>query len=184
MEKFTIDYENIDVAEIMEKIRRRIEEKKKKGIYSEEELLRLAQAKVASFFVQSSELKSDLVRELQRLNPQWNVSLSVDKLYISRPTTLGRIVSWVRRRLRLVAKLMFHINPLIQEINKQARINLVFAELIHNLIFELTKLRLDHEDLSHRLNALTRRVDFLETRERTLEELTLKEKKEKGEDGK
>jgi phage shock protein A len=171
MGEFIIDYENIDVTRIMEEIKRRIEEKKKKMVYTDEELSRLARAKVASL-IHSSDLKSDLAQELQRLSPDWKIFLSLDKLHASRPNLLGRMITLFRKMMHPIVKLFFNVDVLIHELNKQ---DLKLAHLVHNLILELTRLRLKHEELRHRVDALYRRIDFVEKRERTLEEITLNE---------
>ncbi|MFW6198256.1 MAG: hypothetical protein ACOC5E_00385 [Acidobacteriota bacterium] len=50
--------------------------------------------------------------------------------------------------------------------------------LFHNLVYELTSARLDLEQMQDRLNELTRRVEAMQARERTLESLVLSEEDE------
>jgi hypothetical protein len=171
METFTIKDDKINVEEIMEKIRQSIQ-KKKKTHYTDEDIQEIAKKKLATF-LHTSEVKSNFTEELHRLKENWNVSISLESIYKSHPNLKGSIIYWIRKRLRPIARLFFNIDVLFPEFHKQSKINLSYAHLLHNLIFELTKLKLEHEELRKINENLIRQLQMEEKRERTLEKVVL-----------
>ncbi len=171
METFTIKDDKINVEEIMEKIRQSIQ-KKKKTHYTDDDIEEIAKKKLATF-LHTSEVKSAFTEELHRLKENWNVSISLESIYKSHPSLKGSIIYWLRKRLRPVTRLLFNLDVFFPEFHKQSKINLSFAHLLHNLIFELTKLKLEHEELRKINENLIRRLQMEEKRERTLEKIVL-----------
>lgn len=176
MNTFTIKDDKINVVEIMDKIRQNIE-KKKKTHYTEDDLEDIAKKKLATF-LHTSEVKSNLTEELHRLKEGWNISVSLESIYKSHANIKGNIIYWIRKRLRPTSKLLFNLDVLFPEFHKQSKVNLSFAHLLHNLIFELTKLKLEHEELRKMHETLLRRLEIQERRERTLEKMVLPEAEE------
>lgn len=171
MEPFVIKDDKVNVAEIMEHIRQQIE-KKKRVLYSEKELEELAKTKLSSY-IHSSEVKSSFAEELQALKADWNISISLESLYKSHPNLYGRMIYRARKLLRPIVKFFMNIDALIAELHKQAKLNLNFAHLFHNLILEFTKLRLEHDDLKSHLDDLQRRLELQTKRERILEKMVV-----------
>ncbi|TKJ36124.1 hypothetical protein CEE39_00320 [bacterium (candidate division B38) B3_B38] len=171
MEPFVIKDDKVNVAEIMEHIRQQIE-KKKRVLYTEEELEELAKTKLSSY-IHSSEVKSSFAEELQALKADWNISISLESLYKSHPSLYGRMIYRIRKLLRPVTRFFMNIDVLFPEFHKQTKLNLNFAHLLHNLILELTKLRLDHDELKSRLEGLNQRLEHQTKRERTLEKMVV-----------
>jgi len=171
MEPFVIKDDKVNVAEIMEHIRQQIE-KKKRVLYTEEELEELAKTKLSSY-IHSSEVRSSFAEELQALKADWNISISLESLYKSHPNLYGRIIYRIRKLLRPLVKFFMNIDVLFPEFHKQSKLNLNFAHLLHNLILELTKLRLEHDELKSRLDELNRRLELQNKRERTLEKMVV-----------
>ena len=176
METFTIKDDKINVEEIMEKIRQSIQ-KKKKTHYTDDDIEEIAKKKLATF-LHTSEVKSAFTEELHRLKENWNVSISLESIYKSHPSRKGSIIYWLRKRLRPVTRLFFNLDVFFPEFHKQSKVNLSFAHLLHNLIFELTKLKLEHEELRKINENLIRRLQMEEKRERTLEKIVLEKAEE------
>jgi len=171
MEPFVIKDDKINVAEIMKHIRKQIE-KKKRVLYTEEELKELAKSKLSSY-IHSSEVKSSFAEELQALKADWNVSISLESLYKSHPNLYGRVIYRIRKFLRPVARFFMNIDVLFPEFHKQSKLNLNLAHLLYNLILELTKLRLEHDELKSRLETLNHRLELQTKRERALEKMVV-----------
>ena len=171
MEPFVIKDDKVNVAEIMEHIRQQIE-KKKRVLYTEEELEDLAKAKLRSY-IHSSEVRSSFAEELHALNAEWNISISLESLYKSHPNLYGRLIYRIRKLLRPVTRFFMNIDVLFPEFHKQSKLNLNYAHLLHNLILELTKLRLEHDELKSRLDNLNERLQMQTQRERTLEKMVV-----------
>ena len=171
MEPFEIKDDKVNVAEIMEHIRQQIE-KKKRVLYTEEELEELAKTKLSSY-VHSSEVRSAFAEELQALKADWNISISLESLYKSHPSLYGRVIYRIRKLLRPLVKFFMNIDVLFPELHKQSKLNLNFTHLLHNLILELTKLRLEHDELKSRLEDLKQRLELQTKRERTLEKMVV-----------
>ena len=176
METFTIKDDKINVEEIMHKIRQSIE-KKRKMLYTEDDLQDIAKKKLSTF-LHTSEVKSKFAEELHRLKEGWNISVSLESLYKSHPNIKGAIIYWIRMRLRPLVKMFFNIDILFPELHKQSKINLSFAHLLHNLIFELTKLKVEHEELRKMHENLLRRLEMEGRRERALEKMVVLKKEE------
>ena len=171
MEPFVIKDDKVNVAEIMEHIRQQIE-KKKRVLYSEKELEELAKTKLSSY-IHSSEVKSSFAEELQALKADWNISISLESLYQSHPSLYGRMIYRARKLLRPIVKFFMNIDALFAELHKQAKLNLNFAHLFHNLILEFTKLKLDHDELRNRFDDLQRQLELQTKREKTLEKMVV-----------
>jgi len=161
---FSIENKEIDVAEIMKEIRRRISEKRG-SLYTEEEIRDLAEMKLKAM-TDSTEVESELIRILHRNAEEWNITQ--DGLYTSHPGFYGRIIKQCRVLLRPVLKLFANPDHII---HKQAKLNLNLTHLVHNLVLELTRLNLQHNELRQRFDSLSRKIEWMEKRQKTLEKM-------------
>jgi hypothetical protein len=170
MPDFNVRSDSVNVEQIMEQIRARIREKR--GVdYTEQQIRELAAVKLEKF-LDPRGVRSDLLNEFRRGEPDPNYAFEDDTLFVS---TRG-IVVWMRRMLAPVLKLFFNPNPLIHVLHMQSQINdlnasrhQLYYELIHNLVVETTRLGIEVKNLKMRVESLDARVDFSERRARALE---------------
>ena len=148
MSDFSVRSDNVDVEQIMRQIRARIREKR--GVdYTEEEIRELANVKLEKF-IDPKGVRSNLLEEYRRLasaepSPP-NFAFGEDTLY----ETHRAPIRWLRSLLRPFLKMQFNPNPLIQALHiqsqlnqrqaeRQARLDALHYEVIHNLVVELTR---------------------------------------------
>jgi hypothetical protein len=170
MAEFNVRSDSVNVEQIMEQIRARIREKR--GVdYTEQQIRELAAVKLEKF-LDPRGVRSDLLNEFRRVEPDPNFAFEDDTLFQS---TRGFLV-WIRRLLRPVLKLFFNPNPLIHVLHMQSKLNdlnagrhQLYYELIHNLVVEATRLGIEVRNLKMRVESLDARVDFSERRARALE---------------
>jgi hypothetical protein len=170
MPEFNVRSDSVNVEQIMEQIRARIREKR--GVdYTEQQIREMAAVKLETF-LDPRGVRSDLLNEFRRVEPDPNYAFEDDTLFHS---TRG-IVGLIRRLLRPLLKLFFNPNPLIHVLHVQAQINdlnarrhQLYYELIHNLVVEATRLGIEVKNLRMRVESLDARVDFSERRARALE---------------
>jgi len=180
MADFAIRSGSIDVEEIMRHIRKRIRDKR--GVdYTEQEIRELANVKLQRI-LDPTGVRSDLLKHFrERPKTTWpeNYSFEKDTIYAS---TRG-VVVFVRRLLRPVLKLLFSPNPLIDTLHKQSLINshiearlggdhdALNYEILNNLVVEITRLRIEVNNLKMQVQSVNSRLDFDERRARALEGL-------------
>jgi hypothetical protein len=170
MPDFNVRSDSVNVEQIMEQIRARIREKR--GVdYTEQQIRELAAVKLEKF-LDPRGVRSDLLNEFRRGDPDPNYAFEDDTLFRS---TRG-VIGLIRRLLRPVLKLFFNPNPLIHVLHMQSKINertaarhQLYYELIHNLVVETTRLGIEVKNLKMRVESLDARVDFNERRARALE---------------
>jgi hypothetical protein len=170
MPDFNVRSDSVNVEQIMEQIRARIREKR--GVdYTEQQIRELAAVKLEKF-LDPRGVRSDLLNEFRRGDPDPNYAFEDDTLFRS---TRG-IVESIRGLLRPLLKLFFNPNPLIHVLHMQSQINdrnagrhQLYYELIHNLVVETTRLGIEVKNLKMRVESLDARVDFNERRARALE---------------
>ncbi len=171
MADFNVRSDSVNVEQIMEQIRARIREKR--GVdYTEQQIREMAAVKLEKF-LDPRGVRSDLLNEFRRVEPDSNFAFEDDTLFHS---TRAPFLMWIRRLLRPVLKLFFNPNPLIHVLHMQSQINarnasrhLLYYELIHNLVVETTRLGIEVKNLRMRVESLDARVDFSERRARALE---------------
>jgi hypothetical protein len=178
----------------MRQIRARIQSKR--GVdYTEQQIQELANVKLERF-LDAKGIRSDLVEQFKRardlklepfqLDPELRTGFDAEMLY----GTHRGILRAIRRLLNPILKLFFNPNTLIHAINKQSGINALFEaqfqflrhktqqrdevdvlyyELVHNLVLELTRVGIENRNLKMRLESLSSRMDFDERRARALE---------------
>jgi hypothetical protein len=171
MADFNVRSDSVNVEQIMEQIRARIREKR--GVdYTEQQIRELAAVKIEKF-LDPRGVRSDLLKEFRRVEPDPNFAFEADTLFHS---TRAPFLLWIRRLLRPVLKLFFNPNPLIHVLHMQSQLNalnasrhLLYYELIHNLVVETTRLGIEVKNLRMRVESMDARVDFSERRARALE---------------
>ena len=154
----------VDVKEIMQRIRDAIAKKQQAGVYSEDSIRDLAETKILQY-AEEAEIDSVLLERLRSPDHSWNINPS----YLITTHRSG----WKAKSILLAKKF---VRPFIrlytdQLIGRQSQINLYFAHLIHNLVRELTRLQINHTNLFHRVERIEREKDFLEKRLKTLEKM-------------
>ncbi len=180
MTDFSVRSDSIDVTQIMDEIRARLQEKR--GVdYTEVQIRELASVTLERF-LDPKNVRSDLLEHYRRLyesgddgsqSPVAYFALIKDALYSSSPTLRGRLISRLRRVCRPILKLFFNDLPgfLTGLIGKQGQINALHYELLHNLVVEMTRLAIETKNHQMRIESLEARLDFNERRARALEDV-------------
>jgi len=179
---FEIRAEGVDVEAVLRDIRAALEEKKKAGLITEEEVREVATRPLRPV-LQPHDLKSGLLAELLEHPSRWNFDFEADTLYRSSRGGSGRALEWIRRRLRPIQKLFWNPTPMIAALSRQKDLNTAYAHVLHNLVLEVTRLNLEVVDLRSRALQLQARLEFQARREKTLESLALGRSGPGGEDG-
>ena len=194
MADFNIRTDAVDVEQIMRQIRARIQEKR--GVdYTEQQIQEMASVKLERF-LDPKGVRSDLVEHFKRtrdrklepfhLHPEPSHGFDAEMLY----GTHRGILRFLRRALNPILKLFFNPNTIIHALHKQTEINtlyegqfyflrekiqqrdevdVLYYELVHNLVLELTRVGIENRNLKMRLESLSSRMDFDERRARALE---------------
>jgi hypothetical protein len=184
---FSVRSDSVDVEQLMEQIRARIREKR--GVdYTEQQLRELAAVKLEKF-LDPRGIRSDLLQRFKERQPRYEPREV--PLYVFEDTTIYEthrgLIRWIRKLLNPVLKLLFNPNRIIDALHAQAEINKLnlkreeeretrrleteslFYELIHNLVFELTRTGIEVKNLKMRVESLASRLEFSERRARSLE---------------
>ena len=187
MSDFNVRSDSVDVEQIMEQIRSRIREKR--GVdYTEQQLRELAAVKLEKF-LDPRGVRSDLLQRFKERQPQYEKPRL--PLYTFEDTTIYEThrgpLQWIRKMLQPLLKLLFNPNPIIHALHAQAEINALnlereeaqvkrrmemeslYYEIIHNLVFELTRSGIEVKNLKMRVESLASRLEFNERRARALE---------------
>jgi hypothetical protein len=159
----------VDVEALRREIQAAIEEKKARGLFTEEELRELALHPLEPVPA-AHDLKSGLLSELLGARERWNYAFPPDALYRSSRGGLGRALETVRRILRPVQKLFWNPVPMVAALSRQSDLNSVYTHLLHNLTLELTRLNLEVHELKSRVLQLQGGLELLARREKALEE--------------
>jgi hypothetical protein len=167
---FEIEAEGLDVGRLLADVHRRIEERRRSGLYTEEELSYIAERPLDPV-LQPREVNSALVEELRARDAQWNFSFDPETIYRSSRGGVGRLLALSRRLLRPVQKLFWNPTPMISALSRQSDLNRFTAHLLHNLVLELTRLNLEVQDLRNRNLQLQGRLELLARRGKTLEDM-------------
>jgi len=168
---FEIDSDEVDVEQIMQSIRKRIEEKKR-GLYTDEELEEIAERRLDAV-LDAHEFNSDFIADFRAEAARWNFQFGPETLYRSSRGAVGQFLETVRRVLRPVQKLFWNPNPMISALSRQSDLNSYYVHLFHNLALELTRLNLEVQDLKNRNLQLQGRLEMLARREKTLEDMVV-----------
>jgi len=178
---FEIKSEGVDVAVVMEAIRKRIEEKKK-GLYTEAEIREIAERRLDAV-LEARDLRSDLIQDFRAEPSRWNFAFETETIYRSSRGVVGRGLETIRGLLRPVQKLFWNPNPMIFALSRQSDLNKYYVHLFHNLALELTRLNLEVQELKNRNLQLQGRLELLARREKTLESMVAFREEPPGKDG-
>jgi len=187
MSDFNVRSDSVNVEQIMDQIRARVREKR--GVdYTEAQIRELAQVKLEKV-LDPRGVRSELLEAFRQQRPPYEPP--VVPTLVFEDTTLFEThrgpLRFMRRLLQPILKLFFNPNALIHALHTQAAINqanlerektretkhrdveALYFEVIHNLVFELTRLGIEAKNLRMRVESLSSRVEFNERRARALE---------------
>lgn len=154
----------VDVAQIMAQIRKRIAEKQKAGIYTEEGIAEIAEAKILQF-AEDAEIDSALLERLLSPDHSWNINPGY-VISTHRTGFQAKLIVYAKRLVRPFIRLYSdHL------FSRQAQINQYFVHLLHNLVRELTRLQINHSNVVYRIDRLEREKDLTEKRLKALEQM-------------
>ena len=165
---FEVKADGVDVQRLLADVHNRIEERRKAGLYTDEELRFIAERALEGVLT-GRDLRADLVEEFRARDAQWNFAFDEETLYRSSRGLVGRVLEASRRLLRPVQKLFWNPNPLIAALSRQSDLNRFSVHLLHNLVLELSRLNLEVQELRTRNLQVTGRLEALARREKTLE---------------
>ena len=139
--------EPVDVVRIMQEIRESIQEKRRQGIYTDEEVESLAALRLRTYG-EEARIDPKLLERLLGPAHDWNIAVD----YLVRTTRTG-----LSARLLLLAKRA--VRPFVRLytdhlLNRQAQLNLYFAHLLHDNIRETARLQVELQALRHRVKVL------------------------------
>jgi hypothetical protein len=191
MADFNIRTDAVDVEQIMRQIRARIQSKR--GVdYTEQQIQELANVKLERF-LNPKGVRSDLVEQFRRARDRKLEPFEPEQYAFDGTLMYGShrfIIRMFRKLLNPILKLFFNPNTLIHVLDKQTKINalyeqqfnllreksqqrdevdVLYYELVHNLVLELTRIGIENRNLKMRLESLSSRMDFDERRARALE---------------
>jgi hypothetical protein len=191
MSDFNVRSDSVDVEQIMEQIRARIREKR--GVdYTEQQIRELAAVKLEKL-LDPRGVRSDLLTRFKERQPEYVAPLL--PLYTFEDTTIYEthrgVLQWIRRALNPILKLFFNPNAIIHALHAQVEINklnlereavqekrriemeTLYYELVHNLVFELTRVGIETKNLKLRVESIASRLEFNERRARALESVVV-----------
>ena len=156
-EEISIDYENIDVADIMSQIKRKISSQQKsflqKGYLDREE-----SSLYPPEFEAAGEARSRIVNLLLR---------------VMRPLTplIKFLILPVYKEL---AETRRNLTRTIERTQRTKEYTKLLHSLTHNIIVELTKLKIEEENLKVKTRIIEKDLEVLQKREKALEEKVFK----------
>jgi hypothetical protein len=169
---FEIHADDVDVATVMRDIRAQIDEKKRRGLFTEAELREIGEHRLEPV-LDAHDLKSGLLAELLASPSRWNYAFDPSSVYRSSRGGAGRVLEALRGLLRPIQKLFWNPNPMIAALCRQADLNTYYVHLLHNLTLEVTRQNLEVQELKNRSLHLQGRLDQHARREKALEALLL-----------
>jgi hypothetical protein len=172
---FEIKGAGIDEEAVLAEVRQRIAEKKARGLYTDAEVQQIAERPLHPV-LEAHDLKSGLRPEIR--GGAWNYAFDAETIFRS---SRGGALETIRRLLRPIQKLFWNPTPMIAALSRQKDINAAHADLLHNLVLELTRLRLELDELKSRHLQLQARLELQAKREQVLESMVvLREETKKG----
>ena len=147
---FEIKAEGVDVERLLADVHNRIEERRKAGLYTDEELRYIAERAArgrprpgatcapTSSTSSARATRSGTSPSTRRRSTARAAASSGGR---SRPS---------RRLLRPVQKLFWNPNPMIAALSRQSDLNRFSVHLLHNLVLELSRLNLEVQELRNR----------------------------------
>jgi len=152
MDTFTINTEGVNVAEIMKQIQERVLEKKKAGIYTDEEIREVSELK-KQLSPQKEGAYGELALHLRRLHHNWDVAAS-SALITSHRKVLGPVIVALKKVGFRVFRFIGH--PLVI---RQTEFNAASVRFASVLMEELSRLIQENKDLKERQEKLLREME-------------------------
>jgi hypothetical protein len=148
MDEWTGSDGRVDVAAVMERIRRKIRGRRDRGLYTDEEVEELTALKLQAF-ADDAGIDPELLDRLMAPNHNWNISTDY-RIETHRRGFGARLIVLLKKAIRPWIRL-YTDHPL----SRQAQINLYLHYLCHNLVKEVVRLQVEGAALRNRLDALT-----------------------------
>lgn len=171
-DKIEIDYENIDVADIMDQIRRKIAKKPKKPVkeISREEW---PFASPSRFPVEPEEtpgaktkIKKVLLKIMKPFSPL--IKLLILPVHEELRETV-RILDQTNKRLDFVNRELERLDHAMGDLGKTMEYTKLLHNLSHNIVVELSKLKIEEENMKIKTRIMEKDFELLGRRERALE---------------
>jgi hypothetical protein len=172
MSDFNVRSDAINVDQVMDQIRARIQEKR--GVdYTEQQIRELAAVKLEKF-LDPRLVRSDLLEQFQKARPARTarIEFGPNTIFEAKRPIIQKIREWTRPILRL----FFNPDPVAQGLMRLNDIDPkddLYYELFHNLVLELTRTGIEVKNLKMRVESLTGRLEFNERRARALESVVV-----------
>jgi hypothetical protein len=179
----------VDVEQVMREIRARISQRH--GIELSTQQIQELAARRLEAILEPRNVKPQLLEQLRRSTaPEVPTAQPLDTYEFDDATlfeTHRGILRFLRRVLSPILKLFFNPTPLVQALNKQARINKELAarevereqrqsewnalqyELLQRMVLETSRISIEMQALVNRIESLSTKVDFNERRVRSME---------------
>ncbi|MBS3819178.1 hypothetical protein KGY73_06700 [bacterium] len=170
-----IDYENLDVQDIMDQIKKKIESQPKKS-----PLKRKVPGGEGSFWGKAEEMeemeglkgkiKQLLLRGIRPFSPL--IKLLVLPVH-QEIREAHRSLHHAHKRLDNLEKMNSNLEQKIKELSTQLNRTQEYVKLLHNLshntVVELSKLKIEEENIKIKNRIMEKDLEFLSKREKTLE---------------
>ena len=166
-----VDYDNIDVSDIMDQMKKRVASKPKKdreGFRREEHFATHSQLNLEEATGTKGKMKTVVSKVMRPFAPL--IKLLIFPVYeILRETIMS--LDQTNRRLDSLGN---SINDVDQRLKKTMEYTKLLHSLSHNIVVELTKLKIEEENLKLKARIMEKDFEFLGKREKALEEQILK----------
>ena len=155
METFTIHADQVNVEEIMKEIHRRVLEKKQTGVYTDDELRRIAELK-SDLSPKKNEQYAEMTLHLRRLHVNWDVAAS-QSIISSHRKVIGKLFVAIKRigfrLLKFFGSAFF---------TRQTEFNAASVRFDTAVLDELNRLNEDNKELRRIQQELVRQIELLQ----------------------
>jgi hypothetical protein len=164
--KIRIDYENIDVADIMDQIKRKVAQRPKRTRHEFSRENFLAKKSHAALEPQeASGAKAKMKRLLLKLSRPFAPLIKV---------LIFPVYTQFRETVLILDQTNRRLDEVDQRLKKAMEYTRILHSLAHNMVVELTKLKIEEENLKQKTRILEKDFEFLGKRERALEKQLIK----------
>jgi O-antigen chain-terminating methyltransferase len=154
MDTFSINTEDIDVAKIMKQIQERVLEKKKAGVYTDEEIREVSELK-NQISPQQGGSYGELALHLRRLHHNWEVANSA-ALITSHRKILGPFIVALKKIGFRIFRFIAH--PFVI---RQTEFNAASVRFASVLMEELSRLAQENKELKEKQEKLLQEMEEL-----------------------
>jgi hypothetical protein len=185
-----INRDQVDVEQVMRDIRSRISQRQ--GVELSNQQIQELAARRLETILDPRHVKPALLEQLRKsASEPVDVAVDPEAAYSFEDTTLydthRGVLRFIRRLLNPILKLFFNPAPLVHALNTQARLNTEAAareaererrqtewnalhyELLQRVVTEVSRIAIDTQALSMRIESLAAKVEFNERRVRSIE---------------